>query len=664
MAVQDGSGGGGGGSIATSGPCAPRPPAAHGPTSAQGDDVDMAGAIVREMLEDCQHRMEDLVRQELMLLSRRLAERLGPIAVTRVPTVVTTAPASPPAAGMPPQDARRDGDQPTAALPPWHGDATHPDNWDASLALGLDKPHALDLDNPPVFDNSPKTAPVIEAEKEEICTPDAIIVRMQQHEAPKVGHVEAAEEEVYAPDALILRMQQHEAPKVGHVEVDKTSCLVRLVESNAFVALSTLAILANTVFLGVDAEQKIQHELKRLNGEDPADIATYTEYCFTMFFIVELILLLSAQKSSFFCGPDKISNVFDAILIICSVIELILAFADASISVKLSVFRIFRILRLARLLKVIRRIPFLNSLKVMVDGIVMSFLPLMWAVLLLIGILYGFAVFFMSAIATYLVNALPNENDGLVADLSESYGTVLKVVTLLIEAVTGGNDWANLSLPLREISEGYYICFTLYIVFITFGILNIVTGFFVDGAIHSSNDIREELVEQAREKKVAATALLGELFQEMDSDGSSSLSFSELEDSLHTTNVQEIFCVLELSTNDAKELFNILDVKKTGYVSIEEFIGGCLRFVGGVSGGRNSTTLVLQSTRLLGLVEELREMAVEQRSQVQQQQQQQQQLTYVRHQTHGRDQLQKMQRGVHNGLPNRIMQGADVRACL
>jgi len=241
--------------------------------------------------------------------------------------------------------------------------------------------------------------------------------------------------------------------------------------------------------------------------------------------------------------------------------------------------------RLLRLVKVIRREKALESLNQMIYGIVNCCLPLFWAVLILILIMYACAVFFMSGVASYLAEIEFNEmssegTSNLVKGLEESFGTMYKSLVLLFKAVTGGADWGDLSTDLKTVSEGYFLVFSMYIVFVTLGVLNILTGFFVDSSIENSLSCREEMFEIAHHKKTGMIELLREVFLELDKDGSGSLSYEELDEHINAEDLKPYLEVFDLSPGEMKELFAVLDWQNLGEVDINEFVDGCLRSLG------------------------------------------------------------------------------------
>jgi len=189
------------------------------------------------------------------------------------------------------------------------------------------------------------------------------------------------------------------------------------------------------------------------------------EYFFTIFFMIELSMRITAQKKMFVFGKDKHWNFFDSVLILLSLIQLV-----ASAGVNLSVFRIFRTFRLVRLLKVIRKILLLESLlkvirkillleslNLMVFSIINCIAPLFWAILILVLIMYAFAVFFMSGLSSEMQNMdmLSDDFDlEHVEGLDLQFSSVYRTIASLFEAVTGGNDWAGIAEHMSAVSEG------------------------------------------------------------------------------------------------------------------------------------------------------------------------------------------------------------------
>eukprot|EP00812_Abedinium_dasypus_P009350 NODE_3045_length_838_cov_314.426564.p1 GENE.NODE_3045_length_838_cov_314.426564~~NODE_3045_length_838_cov_314.426564.p1 ORF type:complete len:240 (-),score=100.92 NODE_3045_length_838_cov_314.426564:101-820(-) len=191
-----------------------------------------------------------------------------------------------------------------------------------------------------------------------------------------------------------------------------------------------------------------------------------------------------------------------------------------------------------------------------------------------------------------------------VLELEEMYGTVYKVIWTLFEGISGGNDWSDLAQPVKDIHEFYNIVWGLYVLFVTLGVLNVVTGFFVDGSIQSSRDAREDLIQSALMRKAVATDMLREMFYHIDADASGDVTLSELEESCKRPEIQQMFLALELDLHDTLAMFNIIDFNSKGAVNIDDFIEGCLRLTGGTNNSADIATIICQSRQVIAMLTE------------------------------------------------------------
>jgi len=220
-------------------------------------------------------------------------------------------------------------------------------------------------------------------------------------------------------------------------------------------------------------------------------------------------------------------------------------------------------------------------------------------------IMYSFGVFFMSCILNYLEQQHHITDTEFLNGLDEKFGTMFRSMALLYEAITGGNDWGELAAELKIIGGGYYLCFALYIMFVSLGVLNIVTGFFVENTMQASENQKDLLLKAARERKCAMVEMLTDLFDELDRNQSGTISLDELQTHLFDDDdLEEYLCVLEMDPEKARDLFMMLDIQKKGEVNIKDFTRGCLKIM---DTPRNFDILScsLQSQRTLDLVEKI-----------------------------------------------------------
>merc|ERR1719253_671448 len=110
--------------------------------------------------------------------------------------------------------------------------------------------------------------------------------------------------------------------------------------------------------------------------------------------------------------------------------------------------------------------------------------------------------------------------------------------------------------------------------------MNIVVGVIVENTLEAAKQ-NEDKIKKRRENESQRTlfALRG-IFEEADADGSGTLDIDEFRDIVKQEDVAAKFRMLELPTEEAEELFHILDEKGTGELDIETFISGTFKLKG------------------------------------------------------------------------------------
>eukprot|EP00812_Abedinium_dasypus_P008131 NODE_2044_length_1007_cov_376.704832.p1 GENE.NODE_2044_length_1007_cov_376.704832~~NODE_2044_length_1007_cov_376.704832.p1 ORF type:complete len:273 (-),score=75.62 NODE_2044_length_1007_cov_376.704832:173-886(-) len=227
---------------------------------------------------------------------------------------------------------------------------------------------------------------------------------------------------------------------------------------------------------------------------------------------------------------------------------------------------------------------------------------------ILLLVMYSFSVLFMAMIVSHLgtLEAGDKEENPLIGDLELTYGSMYKVMSLLFRGVTGGDDWAVLAEPVQQISESFYLVFGGYIVFVTFGMMNIVTGYFVDGTMLVSSASREQMVEDALARKCQITEVVCETLHIMDTDGSGAISLDELEQNLNNVTVSESLLALNISSEEVERLFKMLDVSGSGLVPIDDLVAAFLRIMAPVK-SLDIAVILAQIKELSNYVGELKQ---------------------------------------------------------
>jgi len=360
--------------------------------------------------------------------------------------------------------------------------------------------------------------------------------------------------------------------------------LSRFARGWAFRVFCIMMIAANTLYIGYEADWAIKDAFKtfekHVHPESHGDDVAIMDMLFVLWFTLELLLRMGGQLGDFLWGPDKRWNTLDALLVLLSWFEVLVPGARSNFSF----LRIFRVFRLVRVVRVVKSVPQLRSLRTMVFAVLNSFVCLLWAYAFMILMLYVFGVIFVKAVEGYLRSLPEDPTPDQTADVVEMklyFGTMYETMVSLGASITGGNDWMQYAELLRKVNDNdmYFMIFQFYIFFIIVGLLNVVTGIFVDSAVCTRTE--DEVVESFRINQSRTREEMRSIFERADTDGSGNVTFDELEFLLDdSSRVRAYFAGLDLDPSEARSMFVLMDLDKSGSVDIDEFVDGCLKIKG------------------------------------------------------------------------------------
>lgn len=295
------------------------------------------------------------------------------------------------------------------------------------------------------------------------------------------------------------------------------------------------------------------------------------DMCITAIFFVELASRLLCDGSLFFISKDWKWNVLDFILVLSAVIELAL-FASTAV-VDVSFFRLLRILRAFRTLRLFRMFRVLSGLRLMVDAIFSSLLPLIWTSLFLAILIFVFAVMLQFGVTNHLLTATANESL-LVEQLRTHFENLAHTMLTLFMSIAGGLSWAEVVSLLLEFERPWFgLLFVVYIGVMFIFVLNIITGVLVNNVVESA---RQES-EQEQERKSRYLRDIRGLWRQMDENNQGFLTRQEFNKALTTPHIQEQFERLNAELTDCATFFESLDHDGDGTVELEEFVVGLMR---------------------------------------------------------------------------------------
>jgi len=353
----------------------------------------------------------------------------------------------------------------------------------------------------------------------------------------------------------------------------------RIVVSRCFEIFFCIAILTNSVLLGVEVNHAVANP-----GNQQLLILFIVCHGHTLIFCIELFLRFLAYESGvFFCGSQWAWNWLDIIIVFASVVELVtdsihLNHSDrGNVSKGVSnarIVRIARILKLIRILRITRLLKFAHSLRLLVLQIVGAFESVFWALILMLLINYVFSMIFVQTVSDFL----SGRDDDEYVFLLRYWGTLPRTMYTLYKAVTGGVDWEIVVNPLADVHWVAVVIFMLFVFLVLFAVMNVLTGVFCQRAIEAAARDRETLVRAEIGEKRLFAKKAKELFNHLGSD--EKITYQQFEAHMQDEQVVAYFSILGLDHHDAWDLFKLMDADRSAVIDIDEFVSGFMRLRG------------------------------------------------------------------------------------
>jgi Ca2+-binding EF-hand superfamily protein len=337
--------------------------------------------------------------------------------------------------------------------------------------------------------------------------------------------------------------------------------------SPTFEWAASVFVIINAVTIGIQTDQLARQQ---------ADWAcNLVERGFICLFAVELGLRIAAEGVDFFLreGEQGWANILDGLVVVLQVFKEAVEFQSGAVllwgSNSLGILRVFRVVRLIRVSNDARLFNILADLRTMVVSVSDSFLSLVWTVALLTLFTFVFAVFLTQLVADFV--RLGRRAAVEEVALQRHFGSLQSTMLSLYYASTGGVNWHEIVDPLMyNFSPVIVVSVLCYMFFIIFSLTNVVTGVFVESALRTAED----------DKRRQLTHQMTALFAQADDDGDGTVTWDEFEVQLAAPQLQSFLKALDLHVDEARALFQLLDVDDSGEIDADELVQGCLRLHG------------------------------------------------------------------------------------
>merc|ERR1719440_514675 len=237
---------------------------------------------------------------------------------------------------------------------------------------------------------------------------------------------------------------------------------------------------------------------------------------------------------------------------------------------QITIIRVFRLLRLMRMVKVL---TIQRQLEVVVEGIAASLKSMFWIGLLLCVLIYTCAIFCVVVIGRADYHEYPG------FDNEEFFGTIWRSMLSLFNMVLL-TEWAQVIRPIFDNQPACIPIFVVFVIFTTFGILNVIIGVIVERTNEAALRIRQGDVEKRKRQQMKVVQQLSEVMFELDVNQDQWLSEHEMMNAASNENFHEMLAEIELTKGfSLADLYLMLDQDVDRQLTEHEFVDGMYRLI-------------------------------------------------------------------------------------
>lgn len=134
----------------------------------------------------------------------------------------------------------------------------------------------------------------------------------------------------------------------------------------------------------------------------------------------------------------------------------------------------------------------------------------------------------------------------------------------LFACISGGISWDEPAYPLFEMGSAYAGIFFVYMTFAYFAVLNVITAVFCEAALEGAREEQEHQASSIAKNRVEFVRKLNAFFEVCDLDANGTLSREEFEAKLGDEATRVYFETLDISVDNARDFFSLLDQEGDG----------------------------------------------------------------------------------------------------
>eukprot|EP00929_Paragymnodinium_shiwhaense_P117086 TRINITY_DN8725_c0_g3_i1.p1 TRINITY_DN8725_c0_g3~~TRINITY_DN8725_c0_g3_i1.p1 ORF type:complete len:594 (+),score=100.68 TRINITY_DN8725_c0_g3_i1:165-1946(+) len=331
-------------------------------------------------------------------------------------------------------------------------------------------------------------------------------------------------------------------------------------------------VILNAIYVGYETEWQLREDV----GTPMPSWMIIVSRTFTVLLVCELLMRMCGGLRRFFCSGDP-WNYFDFIVVVTGLLEEILhQLARVSVS-STRLVRLVRITRAAKIFRMVRIVRLIGALRMLISSLLGTLRQCLWSFVLMVCLMYVFAVIFGQLVCQAKVREWKMTDETLT---EEYWGTLLNCMYTLYGSISGGVSWSDAAVPLEDFGWASWLAFLLYVAFVKWVVLNVITACFCESAAEAARKDVGLAVEAYRTDRDNFLSRCRAIFSSVDKDGSGRLEMRDLKAFLASDQAPTLFATMDIDIGDVCGWFEML-AEDGVLIDLQEFMFGCLRLRGG-----------------------------------------------------------------------------------
>jgi len=338
--------------------------------------------------------------------------------------------------------------------------------------------------------------------------------------------------------------------------------IAKLVTSDFFLGVMGVVIMLNTVLMLIETDLRANCDDPK-SSECPANgifITLPDRICFIIY-VMELAMRLYAYQNRF-CY--SMWNIIDAMVVV-------MALVGELVQNSIQNAALIRLIRIFRVVRVLRVMTLFHELYLMLTSLASTMRTIFWACVMLCIVLS-----ILSLVAVELLNPLQKqmaaESDDDCERCSVAFSSIKRSMVTFFYTIIMGDGIADVFVPLieRDITAAVFIVLSVAIVYLGFS--NLVLSVIVEkGQEARAQDTTYQAILAKKIKDQARKELL-KLWEQLDEDGSNSLTLMELTQQYEKSeNFRDYFKSMDIDLPFLRYAFTVMDPDGDGKCSFQDF---------------------------------------------------------------------------------------------